>query len=158
MNPRLERIEARRFVGISCRTTNADERDPATGKIPALYERFFREEIAGRVPDCRDATGIFGVYSEFESDQDGAYRLSVACETEPDEDIKPEGLDVIHVAAGPCLVFEADGDLPGVVVGLWREIWSYFAQSSDYRRAFTVDFEHYSDTFSGVRIYIAIQE
>lgn len=155
MTPRKEHIEARRFVGISCRTTNAAERDSATGKIPALYERFFAEGVAGQIPDCRDASGIFGVYSNYESDHNGAYTLTVACETELDE-AAPAGLDVIDVAAGDYLVFEEAGELPGAVQGLWQRIWTYFDASAEHRRAFTVDFEVYSDEVPGVRIYIAL--
>ncbi|MCB9858394.1 MAG: AraC family transcriptional regulator [Phycisphaerales bacterium] len=155
MNPRKEHLEARRFVGISCRTTNAAELDAATGKIPALYERFFAEGVAGQIPDCKDATGIFGVYSGYESDHNGAYTLTVACETELDE-APPSGLDVIDVAAGEFLVFEEAGELPGAVRNLWQRIWTYFEASTEYRRAFEVDFEVYSDEFPGVRIYIAL--
>lgn len=156
MTPQRIHVPARRFVGISCRTTNAAERDPATGKIKPLYERFFAEGVAGQLPDCKDVTGIFGVYSDYESDHNGAYRLTVACETEVDDDAAPAGLDVVMAAAADYLVFETDGDLPGVVIALWEQIWTFFANSTEYRRAFTTDYEHYSDEFSGVRIFIAL--
>lgn len=155
MTPRKIHLDARRFVGISCRTTNAAEADAASGKIPALYERFFSEQIAAQIPDCKDAAGIFGVYSDYASDQDGEYTLTVACETELDE-AAPAELDVIDVAGGNYLVFEESGELPGVVFALWKQIWAYFEESTEYRRGFTVDFEEYSDAFPGVRIYIAL--
>lgn len=155
MNPRRVRLESRRFIGISCRTTNSAERDPATRKIAPLYERFFTEGIPARLADCKDEAGIFGVYSNYESDHSGAFTLTVACETEVDE-VAPEGLDVIDMAAGNYLVFEEPGELPGAVFALWQRIWNYFDESTEDRRAFTIDFEEYSDALPGVRIYIAL--
>lgn len=157
MTPQKVHLESRRFVGISCRTKNADERDPATGKIGPLYNRFFAEEVGANVPEREDYDSLFGVYFDYESDHHGAYSLMVAVDSSPTGDI-PEGLECVDAAAGEYLVFEEAGELPGVVQALWQRIWDFFEQSTEYRRAFTIDFEQYSEAFPGVRIHIALAE
>ena len=54
------------------------------------------------------------------------------------------------------LVFKKKGELPDVCSELWEEIWDYFANNSEYERAYAVDFEKYSKE-NLIEIYISIK-
>jgi len=54
------------------------------------------------------------------------------------------------------LVFTKQGELPEVCTELWEEIWDYFANNSEYERAYTIDFEKYSKE-NLIDIYISIK-
>ena len=49
MEPKLLTRPEMKFIGIGVQTTNQDEMDPSTAKIPSLWERFFQEKIAEKI-------------------------------------------------------------------------------------------------------------
>jgi predicted transcriptional regulator YdeE len=73
MEPVRQHQDGFAVAGPCVRTTNRDEMDPATGRIPALWGRFFGEIVMDRTPH-RDPDDLrnFGVYSTYESDAAGA--------------------------------------------------------------------------------------
>ncbi len=51
MEPKLVQHEGGTTVGVDVRTRNQEEMQPGKGRIPSLWERFFREGIASRLQD-----------------------------------------------------------------------------------------------------------
>ena len=47
----------------------------------------------------------------------------------------PDGLVNVSIPAGPYPLFQAEGDVPGVVIDTWKEIWTYFSKPSGHVRA-----------------------
>ena len=69
------------IAGISVRTSNAAEFNPATGKIAGLWGRFFSEGLFDMQPNKRAASPIYGVYSGDESDYMGAFEVTAGVAT-----------------------------------------------------------------------------
>jgi len=92
---------------------------------------------------------MYGVYSDYESDASGNYKVTVGVEV-----TKPKNAIVIEDKK--YLVFTKQGELPMVVVELWEEIWAYFEKNSEYERAFEIDFEKYAKE-DEVEIFVSIK-
>ncbi len=141
-------------VGISVRTTNRDEMDPATAKIPGLWRRYFAESVANRIPARLDDGTILGVYTDYASDHTGPYTLVVGQAVNDTSEL-PEDLVCVTVPHGRYLLFAAESDTPEMIVATWQEIWRHFEQSTDHHRAFTTDLEvHRAGT---LEVYVSLQ-
>ena len=140
------------IAGIATRTTNAREMDPGTAALSGLWGRFYAEEAATSAgsPDNRP---LYSVYTEYESDFNGAYTVVIGREGAD----KSKAQKVVTIAAGPYLEFISSGAMPGAVIDGWKQVWSYFADTKAHSRAYTTDFEYYDPAEpSTVRIYIAV--
>jgi len=154
MDPKIVQYAGATAVGIEVRTRNSDEMDPATAKIGALWQRFFRDELGSKIAGSVEPPTVVGVYSNYESDHTGAYSLLVGLLTKPKAAV-PEGMTKIAIPAGNYMVFEARGPMPQALIGTWGAIWKHFGPSSTQRRAYSVDFElHRAD--GSVDVHIAI--
>jgi predicted transcriptional regulator YdeE len=151
-SPQVVEYEGTVVVGLEAHTSNALEANPAQASIPALWERFFHERLSDRVPG---AGAPFGVYTDYESDHTGSYRIIAGVALRPDESV-PHGLRRIAIPAGTYLVFHANGDMPQALIDTWMAIWQYFQAHPEYQRAYTVDFERYVAP-SRVDVHIAVR-
>ncbi|HKS95057.1 MAG TPA: GyrI-like domain-containing protein [Terriglobia bacterium] len=158
--PRLATRQAMNVVGLEIRTSNAREADPATAKIPGLWQRVFAQKVPGRIPHGMNPGTLLAVYTRYESDHNGEYSLVVGSEVSVLDGI-PQDMTAVTLAASEYLVFEARGPMPQAVIETWSRIWDYFASHPAHRRAYTADFELYEPRSQGpspeVDIYIAIQ-
>ena len=145
-------LPERRFAGISLRTRNGADPDNPEDTIGALWGRFWNEVA----PSFQKET-CCGVYTDYESDQNGMYRISATVELEPAEEV-PDGLEVVSVPAGRYMVFRETGQMPDIVMDTWQRIWDHFEEPEQtMKRTFVGDVEVYpSDT--EVVVYIGIQE
>jgi predicted transcriptional regulator YdeE len=139
-----------KVVGLSVRTTNADEAQPAHAKIPALWHRFYHEGHSAAV-----AGPVYGVYTEYATDASGPYTLVVGAASDAPSPAPP--FVGVQIPAGRYLAFTSQGDVPAAVVAGWQGVWEYFGRPDSPRRAYTVDFELYDpSTPYEVRICIAV--
>lgn len=142
------------IIGISVRTTN--ENNQSATDIPALWERFFSENIMERIPG-RQSTDLYCVYTDYEKDHTRPYTTVLGCKV-ADATQAPEGLQAVTIPERSYAQFEATGNLhEGAVIETWQKIWE-----SPVPRAFTADFEHYGEKAhipkeAAVDIYIAVQ-
>jgi predicted transcriptional regulator YdeE len=137
--------------GLSIRTTNADEAQPARAKIPALWQRFFEEGHSAAVPGA-----VYGVYTEYATDASGPYTLVVGGASDG-RSAPEEPLVRVQIPAGRYLAFTSKGHVPAAVVAGWQAVWEYFARPDAPKRAYTTDFELYDPSaLYEVRIYIAV--
>lgn len=151
--------EPRRVAGLAVRTTNAAEADPALGKLSGLWGRFMSEGWFERLGKA----GAFGppiaVYSGYESDASGSYQVLVGREVGTSSSVAPP-LEIVSVPEARYLVFEAPGPLPQAIIDGWQSIWAFFgraARDNMPRRAYTFDFERYSDG-APAEIWVAVEE
>jgi len=142
MEPRLTIGNAMKVIGFEVRTSNLLEVDPATAEIPRLWKRFVEERLEERIPNRAHPGNLFGVYTNYESDHTGMYSLIVSAEVSSLDRV-PEGMMGLTIPAGKYLVFSASGPTPDAIIQTWKNVWNYFSQSSEYRRAYTTDFESY---------------
>lgn len=153
--PKLTSREAIKLIGIEVRTTNRQETDPLTAEIPGLWGRFYQEQIADKIPNRKTEGPTIAAYSKYESDVNGAYSLIVGCEVTSLSAV-PNGMTGVTIPAGKYLLFTASGPMPKTLIDTWGHIWNYFAQTSPYKRAYTVDYEVHSAN-DRADIYIAVK-
>ena len=131
-------------MGLSTKTQNSDEFNEKTAKLPGLWQQFYASELAINA-------NIFGVYSNYDSDANGPYTVTVGVT----DDSKLAEFACAKIPAGNYLVFQGTGPMPSTVVAVWKQIWNYFETEHDYQRSFISDFEAYSGS-DKVAIYIGI--
>lgn len=134
--------------GIAVRTNNRSEMQPEGGKIGGLWQQFY-QCFATQLPE---ASGVYGVYSDYASDEHGDFTVTAALAGVALDD--DDTVD-LTLPAGKYLKFSQQGDMPQAVVTCWQAIWAYFAaKDCPHARSFTTDYEHYSA--DQVDIYIAV--
>ena len=141
-------------IGLSVRTSNGNGQ--AARDIPALWNRFFTEGTAAKIPG-RLSEDLYCLYTDYETDHTGPYTTVLGYKVK-DLDTVPEGLTGATVPGKNFEVFSASGKLSdGVVFHEWTRIWS-----TPLDRAYSGDFEVYGPEAQNpedarVNIYIALQ-
>lgn len=136
MEPTRQHHDAFRVAGLTARTTNREENDPATARIGALWGRFFGEQTYESTPHRTSDTRIFGIYSAYESDAHGPFDITVGVAVS-------NGTDSVAVEAGDYMVFNGQGEMPQMVIATWQRIWQYFEAHPEIVRRYRSDFEAY---------------
>jgi predicted transcriptional regulator YdeE len=140
-----------RIAGMTARTTNSRESNPTTASLPGLWGRFYSAKPPAD-NTARDNGGVYSVYTEYESDVNGAYSVVIGREQSD-----PTAEKVVTIPAGRYLEFTSTGAMPAAVVNGWKQVWSYFAEANAPKRAYTTDFEYYDPSDpSTVKIYVAV--
>ena len=149
---RIEEIEERIIYGVSTRTTNANEMDPQTAKIGAVWQKFDSTVDV----NYKDGERVYGVYYNYESDANSAFDVLAGYETANDS------LDMVQIKKGKYLVFSKDFEQTDehtriqAVIETWGRVWEYFSnENSEYKRAYQTDFEFYKNQ-NEIEIYISI--
>ena len=146
---KVTRIKKLMISGISTVTNNEFEMSEENGKIAQLWEEYFAKDVYKKTFDKANNDFMYGVYTDYESDATGNYKVTVGVEV-----TKPKNAIVIEDKK--YLVFKKQGELPMVVVELWEEIWDYFEKNSEYQRAFEIDFEQYAKE-DEIEIFVSIK-
>lgn len=163
-----ELTEAVACRGISVRTTNIAEISHDTAKLGRLWQKFYQ----GHVSHIEEGEDIYGIYHNYESDDDiGAFDVVASWKVgsqqgEQDQLSKDATLNTgsmmtVTIPAGKYLVFSEHGNMPNTVMNAWERVWEYFNDPScEHIRAYDVDFEHYIDgnlVYGQVDVYIGIE-
>ena len=146
---KVTRIKKLMIAGLSTVTNNEIEMSEENGKIAGLWEEYFSKDVYKKTFDKANSDFMYGVYSDYESDASGNYKVTVGVEV-----TKPKNAIVIEDKK--YLVFTKQGELPMVVVELWEEIWEYFEKNNEYERAFEIDFEKYAKE-DEIEIFVSIK-
>jgi predicted transcriptional regulator YdeE len=129
-------------VGIQVRTSNREEMNPGTARIPGLWARWANQ--AADLPPRTDAT-LYAVYSDYESDHLGPYSLTIGHAVAPETAAPPEMSRVVVPAGRYAVLTSRRGAMPGVVREAWQRAWAASDVELGGRRAFTVDYEVYDE-------------
>jgi predicted transcriptional regulator YdeE len=157
MEPKVVTRNEKKVIGIDLRTSNQLEVHQSTAQIPKAWSRFTSDQILEQIPNQAHPSIVLGVYTDYESDQNGKFSLIVGTEVTSLDDI-PEGMTGITVPPAKYLEFNFEGKLPDVVTNAWQQIWKYFADNADYQRTFSTDFEVYDRKQPDkVDIFIAVK-
>ncbi len=155
--PKLVSLYGKYIVGWEVRTSNRDEMDEATARIPALWQRVQSENLVTTIPDPKEPGITLGAYTRYQSNDKGPYSLIVGAEVESVDRVPP-GMVGITVLAQEYMIFIASGEMPAAVMEGWSEVWKYFSENRVLKRAYTTDFERYDSARpSEVDIYIAVR-
>ena len=98
---------------------------------------------------------MFGVYSGYASDQHGAFDVTAGVAA-PANHQALQGATTVDIEAGTYLVFEAEGQMPQLVIDAWGAVWRYFADHPQVQRRFGTDFEAYSGPYY-VALHIGVR-
>ncbi len=137
ITPELIKVEAFSVVGLRERTKNIDEFNPQTARLPALWERFHTSQIATQKPNSL----IYGVYSDYESDDKGFYTVTFGIEVNDSKTISYG--DSVNIKKGNYLIFKNTGPMPKTIIETWQAIWHFFDTQTNISRAYETDFEVY---------------
>jgi predicted transcriptional regulator YdeE len=148
------------IAGIQVRTTNVAELT-GEGKIGPLWHRFFTENIADKIHG-RMNNSLYVVYSNYESDEYGAYDYLIGAEVSSVDNL-PEGLNFAAIVTGNYAVVTTEkGPVTQMVPGTWKEIWQMPHEELGGKRSFLSDYEVYGrhatdPTNAIVDIYVGIE-
>lgn len=148
-------VDSFAVVGIEGRTSN-DREASGEGVIGPMWARLSKEDLLSKIPNKVDSR-IVTVYSNYESDKDGAYDYLLGTKVSSAHNI-PEGMIVRKVVAGDYAMFTSENTpQPQGVVTLWKHIWS-LEKPGQLHRAYKTDFEVYEGAGSSrVDIYIGLK-
>jgi len=149
-----------KLVGISARTSNQAEMNPATAKIGQTMQRYFTEVLPhiGQLADCATT---FCVYTEYESDYTGPYTYFIGAQVSAGKVV--DGAETLTIPAQSYAKFTtALGAMPAVVIDAWMKIWQMTPADFGGNRGYKADFEVYDSRAldpmkSVVDIYIGLQ-
>ena len=150
-HPHVAELPAFDVIGITTRTSNQDEFS-GNSKIGPLWGAFMGG--AGKSIPCAIDQTIFSLYTHYESDHQGAYDVILGRSVQPGTQATADMI-AKHIPAATYLVFPAESRAPEAIVAAWQSVYCYFDEPGAPKRAFTIDFERYSD--KGVELFIAIQ-
>lgn len=135
-------IEAFDIIGISTRTTNANGQSAVD--VERLWGRFWGEEIQKKIPNALNEE-IYAVYTDYESDYQGAYTMIIGCAVSSVEEV-PEGMVAQRIATDTYEKFVSKGPMPQAILATWMDIWKNDATlNRAYRADFTVHGKKYFD-------------
>lgn len=132
-----------KLVGLTARTNNKNEMNPATSKIGELAGRFWGQNIAGQISNRKNPGVTLSVYTEYDSNEHGDYTYFIGEEVSSFENI-PAGLQKLAIPAAKYQKFTTpSGKMPEVVINAWQHIWEMSANDFGGERAYVADFEVY---------------
>ncbi len=137
ITPQLIQVETFSVMGLKKRTKNAHEFNPQTAKLPALWQSVYSSPMLMQKPDSL----IYGVYSDYESDDKGFYTVTAGIEA--NDLVAMDHFYTINIKKGNYFVFKNSGPMPKAIIDTWRAIWHYFDNQSNISRVYETDFEVY---------------
>jgi len=152
IEPKVKHVDSFSVNGITVRTANRDEMNPATAKLGKHWQRFCEEDIMNKIPHRLENAVIYGVYSNYASDYNDYYDLTAGISVSKAAE---KDFTNINIDAGNYLVFEATGPVPQVVIDTWQVVWQYFQKNPQITRRYTTDFECY-ESEDKIAVYIGI--
>jgi predicted transcriptional regulator YdeE len=130
-----------KLVGISARTNNEAEMDPARGKIGPTIHQYDHEKIADKILNKTHPGVTYCVYTDYADNHFGDYTYFVGEEVDSFDNL-PEGLVTLTIPAQKYTVFTNEpGPMPQVCINMWMQIWS--DPDLTAKRAYLADFEIY---------------
>lgn len=158
---RIETLPSFTLAGISIVTSNETELSKE-GKIGPLFEQFHLQNIGVKLGGDIKEIGHYSCYFHYDEIDFGRYEVIVGIKLQ--DKVHIPGLDMITtftVPAAKYAVFATErGPIIEVVQRTWADIWQWSQQNGN-DRAFTGDFEYYSNDINPndgqAEIYIAIK-
>lgn len=151
-----------KLIGLSVRTNNKDEMNPQTSKIGDLMGRYWEQNLAAQIPNRKNPGVTLSVYTEYDSNEHGDYTYFLGEEVDAFENI-PNHFQTLIIPASKYQKFTTPaGQIPGVIINAWQQIWQMTSDDFGGNRAYQADFELYDQRASDIAnasldIYIGIK-
>lgn len=151
MNYEIVQLEESTLVGLKIRTSNHDLN--MGREIGELWQEFLETGVYQSIPNKRNDNTI-GLYTNYESDVNGAYDVMVCCEVSHALGL-PHGIHFKTIPAGKYAKFIVHGDVQKAAGEFWAKLWSM-----DLDRKYSCDFEEYQGGFGRlndeIHMYISL--
>jgi len=135
-------LPAIKLVGISCRTNNLAEMEPATAKISTTIKKYIA--LSTKIKHDKPST-TYCVYTNYESDFSGDYTYFIGKEVAEFNNI-PAEFDTLTIPAQNYTKFTTEpGSMPMVCIEMWKKIWNMNPEELGGERAYRADFEIYNE-------------
>lgn len=151
-----------RVVGIQARTSNQAEFNPTTAKIGKLWQKFIGDNIPEKIPNAVDPGTRMGVYSDYGSDEDGSFTVTVGLQVSRIEKIPPGLVAVVITPSKYAFIRTPRGRVPDIVIEAWQKIRAASEKELGGQRSFAADFEVYDERScdmqnASVDIYVGLR-
>lgn len=162
MNKNIEQLTEIKLIGITIRTSNHNEMNPSTAKIGPTMQKFYLENLPAKIPHRKNPGKIFAVYTNYESDEHGAYTYFLGEEVTSFENIEGQ-FETLTIPAQTYVKFTSmPGPIPAVVIDMWQKIWKMNTTDFNGQRTYIADFEIYDErsqdsNYAILDIYLGIK-
>ena len=134
-----------KLIGVTVRTSNADEANPAIAKIGPFVQNYLAQGFADKIPSRTKPYTTYSVFTEYESDHNGYYTYFLGEEVDSFDNL-PEGFSSLVIPAQKYAKFtNGPGPMPSVCVDLWMKIWQMNESDFGGKRSYIADFEIYDE-------------
>lgn len=150
MNYEIVNLEEKTIVGITARTRNSDANMGQV--IGGLWGSFFGEGVYSSIEN-KVNTYTVGLYSDYESDVNSEYSITVGCEVMSAAN-QPQNTAVKTIKKGKYAKFTVHGHMQKAVAEFWQKLWAM-----DLDRTYQSDFEEYinaDEDNAEINIYISL--
>lgn len=150
MNYEIVNLEKKTIVGVNAITQNSDPTMPQI--IGGLWQKFYQGGVYASIPN-KVTEKAYGIYSDYETDVNGNYQVTVGCEAS-NADTIPETAIQKTIPAGMYAKFIVKGHMQQAVASFWQQLWKM-----PLDRSYVCDFEEYQDGCidnAEIHIYISL--
>ncbi|MBP2642571.1 MAG: putative AraC family transcriptional regulator [Firmicutes bacterium] len=151
MNYEVVDVKEKIVAGLAIRTSNNDSN--MAESIGYLWQKFFNDGVYQSISMKQNDNSI-GLYTNYESDANGAYDMMVCCEIITPESLSM-GVNTMSISAGKYAKFIVRGDVQKAVAEFWTKLWAM-----DLDRKYSCDFEEYQSgcemSNAEIHIYISL--
>lgn len=163
MQKKLIELPELTVVGLTVRTQNINEMEPAKAKIGPLHEKYWSKKMANLIPHRKNPGRTYSIYTEYDTDEHGEYTYLLGEAVNQIEGELPEGFKAVKIKSSRYQQFITDlGPIPDIIINAWRQIWLLSDKDFGGKRAYQADFEvidtkTIDHNNASVSIYIGIQ-
>lgn len=145
MKKNITKLPEVKLVGISVRTSNELEMNPATAQIGATMQRFFMNNMQAKILNRKNSGRVFAVYTDYESNEHGPYTYFLGEEVTIFDKLD-QGFETLVISPQNYMKFTSNpGVMPKVVIDMWQNIWQMTESDFGGQRAYLADFEIYDE-------------
>ncbi len=142
-------LKEMKIEGLSAVTKNSDPDMPCV--ISGLWGKFYEGGICQSISNKVNEKAV-EIYSDYESDVNGKYKVTVGCEVSQFSNRKD--LSIKTIPEGKYAKFIVKGHMIKAVQEFWQKLWEM-----DLDRSYKCDFEEYQNSSidnAVIHIYISI--
>ena len=134
-----------KLIGLTARTNNAQEMNPALAKIRPTIQKYFEGSFHNKILHRKNPGVMLCFYTEYENDHTGDYTYFIGEEVESFENV-PGDLTCITIPSQTYVKFTTQGGpMPTICIEAWQKIWQMTPEELGGRRNFMADFEVYDE-------------
>lgn len=146
MEQTITKLPEIKLIGIQVRTSYQQELDKMKGNIWPCVRTYFQGALFNKIPNRRKPNTTYCVYTDYESDYQGAYTYFIGEEVSSFPETLPDGFHKLVIPSQQYAKFTTKpAPMPDVIVNAWKKIWSMTSKEFGGERNYHTDFEIYDE-------------